>query len=127
MKLKELVKFSMAVKKIADDALPLTCAYKIAKIEDVIAGDVDFYQKKYFEIVEKYGKRDDEGKLQYSTDGTVVMIDQEKINEAQEEITQLEEMNIELDIDKYLLDITDFDQTARMSIMELNSLMPFIK
>lgn len=126
-KLKQIIKFSMSIKKIAEDELPLTCAYKIAKIEDAIAADVEFYQKKYFEIVEKYGKRDDNGQLKYSDDGLVVIIDQERISEAQAEITQLEEMDIELDVEKYLLDISDFDQSSRMSVMELNSLMPFIK
>lgn len=125
--IKDIVKFNLSVKNLSNDKLPLTCAYKISKIQHAMENDLNFYQTKYFEIVEKYGKKDENGNLQYSEDGMVVLLDQDKIEAAQIEISELENMSIELDIENYLLDISDFDQTSRMTVSELNSLIPFMK
>lgn len=126
-KLKDLVKFDINSQKIFSEKLPLTCAYKLSKIQKAIADDIDFYQKKYFDIVEKYGKRDENGKLQYSQDKLVVLIDEEKREEAQKEIQELDEMPIILNIEDYLLELSDFDKDKKMSMEDLSGLLPFIK
>lgn len=126
-KLIDLAKFNTNSQKIFSEKLPLTCAYKLSKIQKEIADDIDFYQKKYFEIVEEYGKRDANGNLEYSQDGLVVLMEQDKIEEAQTKIQELNEMNVSLDIENYLLELSDFDKDSRMSMEDLNGILPFMK
>lgn len=127
LKLIDLVKFNTNSQKIFSEKMPLTCAYKLAKLEKEMTSDIEFYQKKYFEIIEEYGRRDEAGNLRYSEHGDVVLIKEDKIKEAQEKINELNEMEIELNIDNFLLELSDFDSNSRMSVEELNILLPFMK
>jgi len=126
-KLIDLAKFNTNSQKIFSEKLPLTCAYKLSKIQKEIADDIEFYQKKYFEIVEEYGKKDSNGNLEYSQDGLVVLIEPDKMEEAQKKIDELNEMNISLNIEDYLLELSDFDKDIRMSMEDINGILPFIK
>lgn len=126
-KLIDLAKFNTNSQKIFSEKLPLTCAYKLSKIQKEIADDIEFYQKKYFEIVEEYGKKDSSGNLEYSQDGLVVLIEPDKMEEAQKKIDELNEMNISLNIEDYLLELSDFDKDIRMSMEDINGILPFIK
>ena len=126
-KLIDLVRFNTSNQKIFSEKLPLTCAYKLSKIQKEIADDIDFYQKKYFEIVEEYGKRDVNGNLEYSQDGFVVLIKQDKIEEAQTKIQELNEINVSLNIENYLLELSDFDKNSKISMEDLSGILPFMK
>lgn len=126
-KLIDLAKFNTNSQKIFSEKLPLTCAYKLSKIQREMADDIEFYQKKYFEIIEEYGKRDSNGNLEYSNDGLVVLMESDKMEEAQEKIKELNEMNISLDIEDYLLELSDFDKDSRMSMEDINGILPFMK
>ncbi len=127
VKLIDLAKFNTNSQKIFSEKLPLTCAYKLSKIQKAAADDIDFYQRRYFEIVEEYGKRDEQGQLQYSENGMIVLIDQDKKEEAQQKINELDNMEVSLDIDSYLLELSDFDSDRKVSMEEINGILPFIK
>lgn len=124
---KDIVGFSNNTQKIFSEKLPLTCAYKFSKIQRSMKDEIEFYQKKYFEIVEEYGRKDENGNLMYSDDGQVVLMERDKIQEAQEKIDELNNMEVNLDIEQYLLELKDFDETKKMSMEEINLLLPFIK
>lgn len=126
-KLNDLVKFNTNSQKIFAEKLPLTCAYKLSKIRRAVAEDIDFYQKKYFEIVEEYGEKDDNGNLKYSDDGMIVLIASEKMDEAKQKIEELNNMEIHLDIDDYLLELSDFDSDTKISMEDISGILPFIK
>ena len=65
--------------------------------------------------------------MQYSQDKMVVLIDEEKREDAQKEIQELDEMPIVLNIEDYLLELSDFDKDKKMSMEDLSGLLPFIK
>lgn len=126
-KLSDLVKFNTNSQNIFLEKLPLACAYKLSKIQRAAAEDIDFYQKKYFEIVEEYGRRKENGKLEYSEDGMVVLIKEDKMDEAKTKIEELNNMEVHLNIEDYLLELSDFDKDTRMSMEDISGILPFMK
>lgn len=126
-KLAELAKFNANSQKIFSEKMPLTCAYKLAKLQKEMADDIEFYQKKYFEIIEEYAKRDSNNNLKYSDDGTVVLMEPDKVEEAQAKIKELNEMEVSLNVENFLLELSDFDKDSKMSMEDFNAILPFIK
>ena len=107
--------------------MPLTCAYKLTKISKILAEEADFYQTEFFKIVDEYGEKDEKGNIKYSEDGTVVLIEPSKQKEVQEKINNLNNMEIELNIEPYLLEFSDFDPDKKITMEEMSSLLPFMK
>ena len=107
--------------------MPLTCAYKLTKISKILAEEADFYQTEFFKIVDEYGEKDEKGNIKYSEDGTVVLIEPSKQKEAQEKINNLNNMELEVNIEPYLLEFSDFDSDKKITMEEMSSLLPFMK
>ena len=58
----------------AGASLPLKGAYKLNKIKKAVEKEGEFYTEKFQEIVDTYAKKDDNGNLVYSEDGSQIMI-----------------------------------------------------
>lgn len=127
LKISDLVKFNNNSQRIFSEKMPLACAYKLSKIQRAAAEDIDFYQKRFFEIINEYGKRKENGELEYTEDGTVVLMQEDKTKEAQEKISELNNMEVHLDIEDYLLELSDFDKDKKMSMEDISGILPFIK
>ena len=124
---RDILGFNSNSQKLFSEKMPLTCAYKLSKIQKILADEIEFYQKKYLEIIEEYGKKDENGKLMYSNDGQVVLLKEDKISEAQSKIDELHNMTVDLNVDPYLLELSDFDENKKVSMEEMIGLLPFIK
>ena len=83
---RDILGFNSNSQKLFSEKMPLACAYKLSKIQKILADEIEFYQKKYLEIIEEYGKKDENGKLMYSNDGQVVLLKEDKISEAQSKL-----------------------------------------
>ena len=103
IKFQDIINFNINSQRLTKGELPLTCAYKLTKISKILAEETDFYQTEFFKIVDEYGEKDEKGNIKYSEDGTVVLIEPSKQKEAQEKINNLNNMEIELNIEPYLL------------------------
>lgn len=124
---RDILGFNSNSQKLFSEKMPLTCAYKLSKIQKILADEIEFYQKKYLEIIEEYGKKDENGKLMYSNDGQVVLLKEDKISEAQSKIDELHNMTVDLNVEPYLLELSDFDENKKVSMEEMIRLLPFIK
>ena len=124
---RDILGFNSNSQKFFSEKMPLTCAYKLSKIQKILADEIEFYQKKYLEIIEEYGKKDENGKLMYSNDGQVVLLKEDKISEAQSKIDELHNMTVDLNVEPYLLELSDFDENKKVSMEEMIGLLPFIK
>lgn len=127
IKFQDIINFNINSQKLAKGELPLTCAYKLTKISKILAEEADFYQTEFFKIVDEYGEKDEKGNIKYSEDGTVVLIEPSKQKEAQEKINNLNNMEIEVNIEPYLLEFSDFDPDKKITMEEMSSLLPFMK
>ena len=104
-------------------ALPLKGAYKLNKIRKNIEKEADFYSDKFQEIVDTYAKKDEEGNVVFSEDGNQIMIIEDKIEECNEKLLDLQ--NLEVEIDNYDLKLEDLGEDLSCSPDELEALMPF--
>lgn len=104
--------------------LPLKVAYKLNKIKQAVNVEGDFYVDKFREIIDKYAKKDAEGKVELSEDENQIMIQEDKIDICDEELTALQELTVE--IDNLGLSIDDFDDSLQCTPEALEVLMPFL-
>lgn len=103
--------------------LPLKGAYKLNKIRKNVEKEADFYSDKFQEIVDTYAKKDEEGNVVFSEDGNQIMIIEDKIEECNEKLLDLQ--NLEVEIENYDLKLEDLGEDLSCSPDELEALMPF--
>lgn len=104
--------------------LPLKVAYKLNKIRQAVDKEGDFYSEKFQEIINNYAKKDEEGNLVFSEDCEQIMIQEDKIEECNKALEDLQ--NLEVEIDNYNLTIDDFGEDLTCTPNELEALMPFL-
>jgi len=105
--------------------LPLKVAYKLNKIRKAVDKEGDFYAEKFQEIVNKYAKTDENGEVIFSDDGEQIMIKDGMIDECNKELTELQELSVE--IETYGLKIDDFGEDIECTPDELAAIMPFME
>lgn len=104
--------------------LPLKAAYKLTKIKNAVEKETDYYGEKFQEIVNTYAKKDDEGNLMYSKDGTQILIKDGMIAECNQALDELH--NLEIGIENYNLSIDDLGEGIEVTTDALDALMPFL-
>ena len=104
--------------------IPLKGAYKINKIKKNLEKEVDFYGTKMQEIIDKYAKKDENGELVFSEDGSQIQIQEEKIDECNQALEELQ--NLEVDIETYNLKIEDLGDNLECTPDDLGALMFFM-
>lgn len=108
----------------ADVNLPLKGAYKINKIRKAIEKEGEFYSSKFQEIVNTYAKKDDNGDIIFSEDGEQIIIQDDKIEECNKALSELQ--TLEVEIDNCNLTIEDLGENLECTPDELDALMPFL-
>lgn len=93
MKLKKILQIRSVLTKHANEPIPTVLAYKILKFMKASDTEGAFYDKRLKEIIEAYGKKDDEGKITY-TDGCVSIVP-EHMEDFQKAIDELGETDVE--------------------------------
>ena len=77
--------------------LPLKVAYKLNKIKKAVEENGEFYINKFQEIVDSYAKKDADGQLVFSEDGGQIMIQDDKIEECNKALEELQQLTVEID------------------------------
>ena len=109
----------------AGASLPLKGAYKINKIKKAVEKEGEFYTEKFQEIVDTYAKKDDDGNLVYSEDGSQIMIKDGMVEECNKALADLQELEVE--IENYNLTLDDLGENLECTPEELEALMPFME
>lgn len=102
--------------------LPIRTAYNLSKIFARAREELEFYQKKLKEIITQYGEKDENGNLIF-LENKSVSIQKDKVEECQKEITDLQ--NLELEIPDYSISLNSLE-TIKISLDEISVLLPFI-
>ena len=105
--------------------LPLKGAYKLNKIKKAVEKEGEFYSEKFQEIVDTYAKKDDNGGLVFSDDGSQIMIKDGMNEECNQALADLQ--NLEVEIDNYGLSLADLGEDVQCTPEQLESLMPFME
>lgn len=109
-------------KELLTQKLPIRTAYNLSKIFARAREELKFYQEKFKEIVIQYGEKDENGNLIF-LENENVSIPKDKIEECQKEITDLQ--NLELEIPDYSISL-DSLEAIKISLDEISILLPFI-
>ena len=109
----------------AGTSLPLKGAYKINKIKKAVEKESEFYQEKFQEIVDQYAQKDENGEVVFSEDGNQIMIKDGLVEECNKALTDLQELEVE--VDNYGLTLDDLGEDVECTPEELEALMPFME
>lgn len=109
-------------KELFSQKLPIRTAYNLSKIFTRAREELEFYQKKLKEIITQYGEKDENGNLIF-LENESVSIQKDKVEECQKEITDLQ--NLELEIPDYSISL-DSLEAVKISLDEISVLLPFI-
>lgn len=108
--------------KLSTQKLPIKVAYRLSKIFSRAREEANFYQEKLLEILKNYGEKDCNGEIITSENGNV-SIQKDKIDECSKELSELQ--NLELEIPDYSISL-DSLETVKISLDEISVLLPFI-
>lgn len=110
---------------LGNATLPLKGAYKLNKIRKALDKEGEFYSDKFQEIIDTYAQKDDNGELIFNDDGTQIMIQEDKLEECEKALTDLQ--NLEVQIENYNFTIEDLGENIECTPDELAILMPFME
>lgn len=106
-----------------DTVIPLKGAYKINKIKKNVGKEADFYREKFQGIVDKYAKKNEDGSPQFSADGDQILIQEDKIEECNKALEELQ--SLEVEVENYNLALEDLGEGVEITPDKLEALMPF--
>lgn len=124
LKMNQIIEFQMFYNNIKNTKLPLKTAYKLNKLFIQINEELSFYQQKFTEIINEFGKRDENGELMYSSNKTSVEIMDGRRLECQQKIEELQNLEVNIEGTEFT---TDELESLNLTISEVECLMPFIK
>ena len=122
--MQQIIDFRESINFFGNTNIPLKGAYKINKIKKNLEKEVDFYGTKMQEIIDKYAKKDENGELVFSEDGSQIQIQEDKIDECNQALEELQ--NLEVDIETYNLKIEDLGDNLECTPDDLEALMFFM-
>lgn len=121
--MQQLIDFRNSDDFFGDNVLPLKGAYKLNKIKKNVEKEAEFYSTKFQEIVDKYAQKDDKGNVKFSEDGSQILIQDDKIDECNDALVELQ--NLEVEIENYNLTLEDLGDNLECTPDKLEALMPF--
>lgn len=120
----QIIAFRNAGDIFGEYKLPLKVAYKLNKLKKAVEVEGEFYTNKFQEIVDTYARKDENGNLEFSDDGSQIMIKEGMVAECNQALNDLQELTVE--IDNFNLSIDDFGDNIECTPEDLEALMPFL-
>lgn len=110
----KLVNSVGVLNKLTGMELPIKLSYALSKNITKIDRELIIYNKERQKLIEKYGAKDEEGKLNNREDGTIDIVDTENWNKNLREL-----LEIENDIDIHVIDLENIDSDINITPGEL--------
>lgn len=124
LKMYEITEFSTFFEKVKTQSLPFKTSYHLTLLSQEIDKHVSFYQENFRNILQEYGKKDENGNLIPTEDGQGIKLIEETMQEAYNKLTELRELEVELPDVKF--SIEGFEK-VQLSPSEMLVIMPFIE
>ena len=122
--MEDIVDFKNADDIFGNVDLRLKVAYKLNKMKKSIDSESGFYSEKFQKIIDEYAKKDDDGNVVFNDDGSQIIIQEDKIEECNDALEDLQKLEVE--IDNQNLTIDDFGEDVKCTPEDLELLMPFL-
>ena len=124
LKIYKIINFSSFFEKVKNQKLPFKTSYQLTLLDQEIEKHTNFYQEKFRELIMEYGKKDSDGGLVPTADGQGIQLMEDKIQEANERIQELQSLDVELPDIKF--SPNDFNNIS-LSPLEMKAILPFIE
>ena len=123
MKMYEVLELQNLYNSISNIKLPLKTTYKFTRLMKRAEEEIDFYQKKFAEIVEQYGVKEN-GQYKITPDGQSIAIIPGKEVECNTKLAELRNLDVLIDGIKFSIkELEGID----VSIQELACIMSLIE
>lgn len=122
MTLLTAVNISKTLDSIKDDKIPVQLAFKIAKIHNILASDIEFYYERLRSYIDMYCEKNEDD-TPVIKDGSI-FIKKEVISEFNKKVEELN--NLEAKSVNINLTLDELSSLEKISPSEISMLMPII-
>ena len=122
MRIQKILAMEEAIKNLKSKNLPIKTAYRLLKLAELVSKEAENYRNLFRQILDEYAEKKEDGSYVLSEDGANVIIQKERIQDANQKVDELNKIDVEI---PYTFDIKDFDN-IEISLEELAPLMDLI-
>ena len=122
MTLLTAVNIATTLDSIKDDKIPVQLAFKIAKIHNILASDIEFYYERLRSYIDMYCEKNEDD-TPVIKDGSIFIKKEviSEFNKKVEELNNLEAKNVNINVT-----LDELSSLEKISPSEISMLMPII-
>lgn len=122
MRIQKILAMEEAIKNLKSKNLPIKTAYRLLKLAEFVATESDNYRNLFRQILDEYAEKNEDGSYVFSKDGTNVILQKNHIKEANEKVSELNQLEVDI---PYTFDLKEFEN-LEISLEDLAPLMDII-
>ena len=122
MRIQKILVMEEAIKNLKSKNLPIKTAYRLLKLAEFVATESDNYRNLFRQILDEYAEKNEDGSYVFSKDGTNVILKKDHIKEANEKVSELNQLEVDV---PYTFDLREFEN-LEISLEDLAPLMDII-
>ena len=122
MRIQKILAMEEAIKNLKSKNLPIKTAYRLLKLAEFVATESDNYRNLFRQILDEYAEKKEDGSYVLSEDGTNVIIQKEHIQDANQKVSELNQLEVDV---PYTFDLREFEN-LEISLEDLAPLMDII-
>ena len=124
LKMQNILGFSNFYNIVKDQKLSVRTAYNLAVLMRAIETEMEFYRKKFQEIIMEYGELDEKGNPIPVAEGNGVKLRQGVEAECYKALEELQ--NLEIALPNVFFTLEDFNN-VELTVNDIGAIIPFIK
>lgn len=124
LKMYEIIDFPSFFEKVRNQKLSFKTSYRLTILAGEIEKHINFYQENFRNLLNTYGRKDENGNIMPTADGQGIMLVEEMIPEFNTKYNELRMLDVELPDVSFGVD--EFGDTE-LTPMEVYMIKPFIK
>lgn len=122
MRIQKILAMEEAIKNLKSKNLPIKTAYRLLKLAELVSNEAENYRNLFRQILDEYAEKKEDGSYVLSEDGTNVIIQKEHIQDANQKVSELNQLEVDV---PYTFDLKEFEN-LEISLEDLASLMDII-
>lgn len=122
MRIQKILAMEEAIKNLKSKNLPIKTAYRLLKLAELVSNEAENYRNLFRQILDEYAEKKEDGSYVLSEDGTNVIIQKEHIQDANQKVSELNQLEVDV---PYTFDLREFEN-LEISLEDLAPLMDII-
>lgn len=122
MRIQKILAMEEAIKNLKSKNLPIKTAYRLLKLTELVSNEAENYRNLFRQILDEYAEKKEDGSYVLSEDGTNVIIQKEHIQDANQKVSELNQLEVDV---PYTFDLRELEN-LEISLEDLAPLMDII-